>query len=93
LGAADAVAAVLRTIAAASTNSILIDILLPRRRATISNDNAVSSQQIIGQVERNEIHRRCQGRALVKQLVSRFLKDLHLVLRHGRLSISSGAKF
>jgi hypothetical protein len=44
---------VLRTIAAASTNSILIDILLPRRRATISNDNAVSSQQIIGQVERN----------------------------------------
>jgi hypothetical protein len=34
-----------------------------------------------------------QGRAFVKQLVSRFLKDLHLVLDHGHLSTSSGAKF
>jgi hypothetical protein len=34
-----------------------------------------------------------QGRALVEQLVSRFLKDLHLVLGHDHLSISSDAKF
>jgi hypothetical protein len=34
-----------------------------------------------------------QGRALVEQLVSRFLKDVHLVLGHDQLSISSGAKF
>jgi hypothetical protein len=34
-----------------------------------------------------------QGRALVEQLVSRFLKDLHLVLGHDHLSISSAAKF